>query len=167
LSSHTQDQTQDHTQKNTGHISYQASQGAPSLSGPSLTKLSLLTNSLTCSLTCFVTLSAFCVLTTPSYAEPPTKAPSTSTSPKSSQPQGATVSAKLKARTQKARVKAQSELPSGGGKVIEFKALSVEGTVQRPSAAYLLQRRKLKFRGLEPKKSFLSEVIKSVKRPPF
>jgi hypothetical protein len=81
---------------------------------------------------------------------------------------GAKPSSKLKARAELARKKAQAQAPqAGGGKVIEFKALSVEGTVQRPSAAYLLQRRKLKFRGLEPKKSFLPEVLKSVQRAPF
>ena len=51
--------------------------------------------------------------------------------------------------------------------VLEFKQLSVEGTIQRPSAAYLLQRRKLKFRGIEAKKSFIPLIIKSVKRSPF
>jgi hypothetical protein len=50
---------------------------------------------------------------------------------------------------------------------MEFKQLSVEGTVQRPSAAYLLQRRKLKFRGLEPKQTFVPQIIESVQRPPF
>ena len=51
--------------------------------------------------------------------------------------------------------------------VVELKQLSFEGTVQRPSAAYLLQRRKLKFRGVEPKKSFLPQIFKSVERSPF
>ena len=53
------------------------------------------------------------------------------------------------------------------GKVIEFKQLQLQGTVQRPSAAYLMQRRKLKFKGLVPKKSFVSEIKKSVTRAPF
>ena len=53
------------------------------------------------------------------------------------------------------------------GQVIEFKQLSVEGTVQRPSAAYLLQRRKLKFKGLVPKKSFIPKILNSVKKAPF
>ena len=53
------------------------------------------------------------------------------------------------------------------GKVLELKQLSVKGTIQRPSAAYLLQRRKLKFRGLEPKKSLLPAILKSVEHPPF
>ena len=37
------------------------------------------------------------------------------------------------------------ESRQGNGKVIEFKQLKLEGTVQRPSAAYLMQRRQLKF----------------------
>ena len=44
------------------------------------------------------------------------------------------------------------------GKVIEFKQLTLQGTVQRPSAAYLMQRRKIKFKGLVPKKSFICEI---------
>ena len=54
-----------------------------------------------------------------------------------------------------------------GGKVIEFQQLKLEGTVQRPSAAYLMQRRRLKFKGLVPKKSFVSKIKKSVTKPPF
>ena len=53
------------------------------------------------------------------------------------------------------------------GKVIEFSQFTIEGTIPRPSAAYLLQRRKLKFRGLTPKKSFLPALFKSVERSPF
>ena len=75
---------------------------------------------------------------------------------------------KLRARATQAKQKAESESPkAGGGKVIEFKQLSVEGTVQRPSASYFLQRRKLKFRGIEPRKSFIPEILSTVKRPPF
>ena len=55
----------------------------------------------------------------------------------------------------------------GNGKVIEFKQLKLEGTVQRPSAAYLMQRRKLKFKGIIPKKSFISKIKQSVSKPPF
>ena len=54
-----------------------------------------------------------------------------------------------------------------GGKLIEFKQLTLEGTVQRPSAAYLMQRRRLKFKGLVPKKSFVSKIKKSVTKAPF
>ena len=54
-----------------------------------------------------------------------------------------------------------------GGRVIEFKQLKLEGVVQRPSAAYLMQRRRLKFKGLVPKKSFISKIKKSVMKAPF
>lgn len=59
------------------------------------------------------------------------------------------------------------ESGQGNGKVIEFKQLKLEGTVQRPSAAYLMQRRQLKFKGIIPKKSFISKIKKSVSKPPF
>ena len=71
------------------------------------------------------------------------------------------------AQTKKAS-KSQQDVKIGrGGKVIEFKQLKLEGTVQRPSAAYLMQRRRLKFKGLVPKKSFVSKIKKSVTKPPF
>ena len=84
----------------------------------------------------------------------------------------ASPASRLKARTAKRRLKQASTTKeqgqtAGKGKVIEFKQLSVEGTVQRPSAAYFLQRRKLKFRGIEPRKSFIPEILTSVKRYPF
>lgn len=77
-------------------------------------------------------------------------------------------SSRLKIRAQKSeQEKKVQETQGGGGKIIEFKQLSVEGTVQRPSASYFLQRRKLKFRGIEPRKSFVPEILKTVKRYPF
>lgn len=54
-----------------------------------------------------------------------------------------------------------------GPKVIEFGQLSLEGKIRRPSASYLLQRKKLKFKGLEPKKSFMPQILQSVKKSPF
>jgi hypothetical protein len=54
-----------------------------------------------------------------------------------------------------------------GPKVIEFNQLSLEGKIRRPSASYLLQRKKLKFKGLEPKKSFIPQILQSVKKSPF
>ncbi len=54
-----------------------------------------------------------------------------------------------------------------GAKVIEFKQLNLQGTVQRPSASFFMGRRKLKFKGLIPKKSFIKEIKASVKKPPF
>jgi len=84
----------------------------------------------------------------------------------------ASPASRLKARTAQRRLNQASTTKqqgqtAGKGKVIEFKQLSVEGTVQRPSAAYFLQRRKLKFRGIEPRKSFIPEILTSVKRYPF
>ena len=97
------------------------------------------------------------------YAEAKPKARAQSSSRRIVSP-----SSKLRARAAQKKQKAESESPkAGGGKVIEFKQLSVEGTVQRPSASYFLQRRKLKFRGIEPRKSFIPEILSSVKRPPF
>ena len=54
-----------------------------------------------------------------------------------------------------------------GSKVIEFKQLNLQGTNQRPSASFFMGRRKLKFKGLIPKKSFIKEIKASVKKPPF
>lgn len=53
------------------------------------------------------------------------------------------------------------------GKIIEFKQLNLEGTVQKPSAAFLQGRKKIEFKGLAPKKSFIGEIKKSVKKYPF
>ena len=39
--------------------------------------------------------------------------------------------------------------------------------VPRPSVSYVLSRRRLRFRSLEPKQSFLPAIYESVKRPPF
>lgn len=98
-------------------------------------------------------------------------APRTWAQPKaraSQQRKVASPSARLRARMAQRKPPPQKEAPkAGGGKVIEFKQLSVEGTVQRPSASYFLQRRKLKFRGIEPKKSFVPEILSSAKRYPF
>ena len=71
------------------------------------------------------------------------------------------------AQTKKASKSQQNVKIARGGKVIEFQQLKLEGTVQRPSAAYLMQRRRLKFKGLVPKKSFVSKIKKSVTKPPF
>ena len=52
-------------------------------------------------------------------------------------------------------------------KEIQIDAVTVEGKVQKPEAFFFLQRSKLNFDGLEPKKSFLPLIIKSVDKPPF
>lgn len=51
--------------------------------------------------------------------------------------------------------------------VIKIKALKVEGVVQKPEAFYILQRSELNFKGLEPQKSFIPLILKSVSKDPF
>ena len=52
-------------------------------------------------------------------------------------------------------------------RVIRIDTVKVEGRIQKPEAFYILQRSELSFEGLEPKKSFLPLIIKSVERAPF
>lgn len=52
-------------------------------------------------------------------------------------------------------------------KVIQFKEIRIEGVIQKPEAFYILQRSELNFKGLEPKKSFLPLILKSVEKEPF
>lgn len=53
------------------------------------------------------------------------------------------------------------------GRVIQIEALKVEGRIQKPEAFYILQRSELNFKGLEPKKSFIPLILKSVEKDPF
>lgn len=53
------------------------------------------------------------------------------------------------------------------GKVIEIGELRIEGVLQKPEAFYILQRSELNFKGLEPKKSFIPLILKSVEKAPF
>jgi hypothetical protein len=55
----------------------------------------------------------------------------------------------------------------GKGRVIKIDAVTVEGKIQKPEAFYILQRSALNFKGLEPKKSFIPLIIKSVEKEPF
>jgi hypothetical protein len=55
----------------------------------------------------------------------------------------------------------------GKGKVIQIDALKVEGQIQKPEAFYILQKGDVNFKGLEPKKSFLPEILQSVEKEPF
>lgn len=57
--------------------------------------------------------------------------------------------------------------PKGRGRIIQIEALRIEGRIQKPEAFYILQRSELNFKGLEPKKSFIPEIIKSVEKEPF
>ncbi len=56
---------------------------------------------------------------------------------------------------------------AGRGKVIEIGELRIEGILQKPEAFYILQRSELNFKGLEPKKSFIPLILKSVEKAPF
>ncbi len=52
-------------------------------------------------------------------------------------------------------------------RVITLGEQIIEGTVQKPEAFYILQRSELNFKGLEPKKSFIPLILKSVEKEPF
>ena len=59
---------------------------------------------------------------------------------------------------------------SGGranSKVIQLEDVKVEGKVAGPEAVFIINLKDLQFEGLEPKKSFLSEILKSVEKDPF
>lgn len=55
----------------------------------------------------------------------------------------------------------------GAPRVITLGEQLIEGTVQKPEAFYILQRSELNFKGLEPKKSFIPLILKSVEKEPF
>ncbi|MCA9538069.1 MAG: hypothetical protein KC620_04240 [Myxococcales bacterium] len=55
----------------------------------------------------------------------------------------------------------------GQPKVIKIDTITVEGQVQKPQAFYILQRSELTFQGLEPKKSFVPLILRSVEKEPF
>ncbi len=52
-------------------------------------------------------------------------------------------------------------------RVITLGEQVIEGVVQKPEAFYILQRSELNFKGLEPKKSFIPLILKSVEKEPF
>jgi hypothetical protein len=52
-------------------------------------------------------------------------------------------------------------------KVIRLEAIKVEGRIQKPQAFYILQRSNLNFEGLELKKSFIPEILRSIEKEPF
>ena len=62
---------------------------------------------------------------------------------------------------------AQNKSSKGKARVIRIDTIKVEGKIQKPEAFYILQRSQLNFEGLEPKKSFLPLIIKSVDKEPF
>ncbi len=56
---------------------------------------------------------------------------------------------------------------SGGGNIIRLEEEVIEGRYQKPEAFYILQRSNLDYEALELKKSFLPNIVESVKKAPF
>jgi len=54
-----------------------------------------------------------------------------------------------------------------GGGVINLEETVIEGNIQKPEAFYILQHANLNYQSLEPKKSFLPELMQSVDREPI
>ena len=52
-------------------------------------------------------------------------------------------------------------------KVIELDEEVIKGRVQKPEAFYILQHASLNYKRLEPKASFIPELVESVKEKPF
>jgi hypothetical protein len=52
-------------------------------------------------------------------------------------------------------------------KVLTFKEMVFPGENQRPEAFYILQRTQLKFKSLQPKKSFIPLILESAEKAPF
>ena len=55
----------------------------------------------------------------------------------------------------------------GGGGVINLEETTIEGRIQKPEAFYILQHANLNYEALEPKKSFIPELLESVEKEPF
>ena len=56
---------------------------------------------------------------------------------------------------------------SGGPRVIELDDETIEGRIQKPEAFYILQHTSLNYERLDPKASFLPELLETVKRDPL
>ena len=52
-------------------------------------------------------------------------------------------------------------------KVIELDEDVIKGRVQKPEAFYILQHASLNYQRLDPKETFIPELVKSVKEEPF
>ena len=52
-------------------------------------------------------------------------------------------------------------------KIIKLDDVKVEGKVAGPEAVFIINMKDLQFEGLEPKKSFIPLIIKSVEKEPF
>ncbi len=62
---------------------------------------------------------------------------------------------------------AQNKRTKRSPRIITLGEQLIEGTIQKPEAFYILQRSELNFKGLEPKKSFIPLILKSVEKEPF
>lgn len=54
-----------------------------------------------------------------------------------------------------------------GGGVINLEETVIEGRIQKPEAFYILQHANLNYEALDPKQSFIKELLKSVEKEPF
>ena len=52
-------------------------------------------------------------------------------------------------------------------KIIRLEDVKVEGKIAGPEAVFIINMKDLQFEGLEPKKSFIPLIIKSVESEPF
>ena len=52
-------------------------------------------------------------------------------------------------------------------KIIRLEDVKVEGKIAGPEAVFIINMKDLQFEGLEPKKSFIPLIIKSVENEPF
>lgn len=55
----------------------------------------------------------------------------------------------------------------GGGKIIVLDEEIIEGRIQKPEAFYILQRSNLNYKSLELQRSFVPDIVKTVKDKPF
>ncbi len=55
----------------------------------------------------------------------------------------------------------------GSPRVIELDEEVIKGRVQKPEAFYILQHASLNYKRLDPKATFIPELVKSVKEKPF
>jgi hypothetical protein len=64
-------------------------------------------------------------------------------------------------------VAAQDDGDSGPGGVINLQETVIEGNIQKPEAFYILQHSNLNYESLEPKPSFIPQLLESVEKEPF
>ncbi len=62
---------------------------------------------------------------------------------------------------------ADAQNRKGSPKVIELDEEVIQGRLQKPEACYILQHASLNYERLDPKETFIPEMIKSVKKKPF